>query len=62
MDPYRNDYKHYVYGFSQPCLILLTSYNLITYDNYNTISINETFINNLFVITLQILIINIFNR
>ncbi len=46
MDHYINECTHYIYGFGQPYLILLTSYIIITYDNYNTIGINETFINN----------------
>ncbi len=48
MDPYINECTHHIYGFGQPCLILLTSYIIITYDNYNTIGVNENFINNLF--------------
>ncbi len=35
---------HYIHGFGQLCLILLTSYTKVTYDNYNTSGINETFI------------------
>jgi hypothetical protein len=34
---------HGIYGFGQSCLILLAScMKDITYDNYNTIGINET--------------------
>ncbi len=43
------------YDFSQTCLTLLTSCTNVTYANYNTTSINETFINNFFAITLQLL-------
>lgn len=32
----------------KPCLILLISCTKVTYDNYNTIGINETPINNFF--------------
>jgi len=55
MDPFMNDYKHYTYGFGQPCLTLLRNCTWITYENYNTIGINETFINNFFGTILQIL-------
>jgi len=40
-----NECTHCIHGFGQLCLILLTSYTKVTYDNYNTIGINETFIN-----------------
>jgi hypothetical protein len=40
--------------FWSPCLTLVTSYTIITYDNYNTIEINQTFINNFFAIILQL--------
>jgi len=55
MDPYMNGYKHYTYGFGQPCLTLWTSCTWITYDNYNITKMNETFVNNFFTTTLQIL-------
>jgi hypothetical protein len=40
-----NECTHCVRSFGQLCLILLTSYMKVTYDNYNTIGTNETFIN-----------------
>jgi hypothetical protein len=48
MDPYVNEYMHKIYNFSQPCLTLSTSCTKVTYDNYNTIGIYETPINNFF--------------
>jgi hypothetical protein len=48
---------HYIYSFGQPCLTLLTSCTIVAYDNYNTIGINETLINNLFATTLKLLVI-----
>jgi len=42
MDMYIDEHTHHIYSFGQPCLILLTSYMKVTYDNYNTIGINET--------------------
>jgi len=49
MDLYINECTLYIYNFDQPCLTLVTSCTIITYDKYNTIEINETFINNFFV-------------
>jgi hypothetical protein len=46
---------HCIYDISQPCLTLLVNCMKVTYDNYNTTRIDETFINNLFAITLQLL-------
>jgi hypothetical protein len=53
MDFYIDECTEYIYNFGQPCLTLITSYTIITYDNYNTIQINQTFINNFFAIILQ---------
>jgi hypothetical protein len=47
MDPYMDDGTYYIYYFGQPCLTLLTRYTKVTYDNYNIIGINETFISKL---------------
>jgi hypothetical protein len=55
MDLYIDECTQYIYNFGQPCLTLVTSCTLVTYDNYNIIEINETFINNFFVIILQLL-------
>jgi len=41
MDLYMNECTHCVHSFGQLYLILLTSYMKVTYDNYNTIGINE---------------------
>jgi hypothetical protein len=41
MDPYTNDYTNYIYDFGQLCLTLLASTTRVTYNNYNTIWINE---------------------
>jgi hypothetical protein len=54
MDLYMNESMHNIHGFGQLCLILLISYTKVTYDNYNTTGINETFIN-IFFQHLQIL-------
>jgi len=37
-----NTSTHCIYDFGQPCLVLLTSNMEATYNNYNTIRINET--------------------
>jgi hypothetical protein len=55
MDFYVHECTQYIYNFGQPCLTLITSYTIITYDNYNTIEKNQTFINNFFAIILQLL-------
>ncbi len=47
-------YTSYI-GFWKPCLTLLANCTKVTYENYNTTRINETFISNFFVITLQLL-------
>jgi len=52
IDLYTNECMHNIYGFGQPCLTLLTSYTMVTYDNYNMTKINETFIHNFFATTL----------
>jgi hypothetical protein len=46
MDPYMNDCMYHIYGFCQPCLILLTSCIRITYDIYSTIQSNKGCISN----------------
>jgi hypothetical protein len=55
MNPHTNESTHHIYDFGLPCLTLLSSCIRIIYDNYNTIEINEAFINNLFAIILQLL-------
>ncbi len=55
MDPYTYEHTHCIYGFGQPRLTLLTNYMKVTHDNYNTTWINETFVKNFFVTTLQLL-------
>jgi len=42
-----DDGTYCIYNFGQPCLILLASYTKVTYDNYNIIGTNETFISKL---------------
>jgi len=48
MNPYMDECTHYIYGFGQPCLILLASCIRIAYHNYNVIEINKALINNYF--------------
>ncbi len=55
MDFYMDECICRIYGISQPCFILLASCTKVPYDNYNILGINETFINNLFTITLELL-------
>jgi hypothetical protein len=54
MDMYIDEHTHHIYSFGQPCLILLNCMK-VTYDNYNTTRINETFIKDFFATNLQLL-------
>jgi len=54
MDPYTYECTPYIYDFGQPCMTLLSSCMRTTYDNYSTIRINETLIDNFFIIILQL--------
>ncbi len=55
MDPYIDECTHRIFSFDQPYPTLLTSCIKITYDNYNTTIINETFIIDFLATTLQLL-------
>jgi hypothetical protein len=55
MDLYIDEHTHHIYSFGQSSFILLVSCMKVTYDNYNTTRINETFIKNFFATILQLL-------
>jgi len=50
-----DEFMHYIYGFGQPCFILLTSCMKVPYNNCNTIQINEAHRSNFFTTTLKLL-------